>query len=46
MMARIIRIAIPQLTEERRKELVKVVKKSQKMLKLLFGIFAVTPMMN
>lgn len=41
----VIRLSIPMLTEERRKELVKNVKKNQKKQKLLFEIFAVTAMM-
>lgn len=41
----VIRLSIPMLTEERRKELVKNVKKNQKKQKLLFAIFAVTAMM-
>ena len=40
-----IRLAIPQLTEERRKELVKVVSKKAEEAKLRFVIFAVMPTM-
>ena len=36
----VIRIAIPQLTEERRKELVKIVRKNPRMRKLRFAISA------
>ena len=36
----VIRIGIPQLTEERRKQLVKVVKRSPKTIELPFAIFA------
>ena len=36
----VIRIAIPHLTEERRKELVKIVRKNPRMRKLRFAISA------
>ena len=42
----VIRISVPALTEERRKELVKDVKKSVKMLKLQLEMFAVILMTN
>lgn len=41
----VIRLTIPALTEERRKDLVKQVKKKQKTQKLLFVMFVVMPMM-
>lgn len=42
----VIRLVIPQLTEERRKELAKDVKKRLKMRKSLFVTFAVMRLMN
>ncbi len=42
----VIRLIIPQLTEERRKELAKDVKKKQKMRKSLFVTFVVMQLMN
>ena len=46
MTDQLIRIAIPALTEERRKDLVKIVKKQLKKPKLRFEIFVVMQMMN
>lgn len=42
----LIRMAIPQLTEERRKELVKIVNKNLKKLKLQSAISDVTAMIS
>lgn len=42
----VIRLTIPPLTEERRKELVKVVKKKRKKQKWPSGMYDVTQMMN
>ena len=45
MMVHVIRIAIPALTEERRKELVKLVKKEAEEAKVAFVMFVVMRMM-
>ena len=42
----IIRLPIPQLTGERRKELVKISRKKRKTVELPFVIFAAMPMIN
>ncbi len=43
---KIVRLVLPELTEERRKDLVKDVRKKEKQPRLLFVIFAVMQMMH